>query len=141
MKTKKGKLYLDKRDTRVGNFVVTEEENHYKVQDINSAMNFRFRKETLIGQMMGLMLKKENEKFLTAWISAMYSAFVIVPDVQFITDVINAVNACVERHREELYGSKDVTDGEDKKILAEQKELHEGYEAAAKDAAQSSSSE
>lgn len=139
MKVKDGKLKLDKRDVRIGNFVVTDEENHYKVQDINGQISHRFAKETLIGRALPVMLKQEDRKFLSVWISALYSAFSVVPDAKFLEDVISAVNACIMRHKDDFYGGNVVSDAEDEKILREQKMLHEDYGNVKKDTAAQSS--
>lgn len=137
MKVANGKLKLEERDRRVGNFVVTSETNHYKIQDINTVQSHRFAKTSLIGQAMTVMMRGENEKFLASWINIMMLVYSVVPDVEFLTEIMDAANRCIERHREGFYGPE-VSDEEDKKILEEQKKLHEDYENAKKDAAQSS---
>lgn len=137
MKVVNGKLKLEERDRRVGNFVVTNETNYYKIQDMNTVQSHRIAKTSLIGQAMNVMMRGENEKFLASWINIMTLAYSVVPDVEFLTEVMDAANRCIERHREQFYGPE-VSDEEDKKILEEQKKLHEDYEDAKRDAAQSS---
>lgn len=133
MKVIDGKLKIDKRDTRVGNFVVTEETDYYKVQDISRLVSHRFRKETLIGRAVAVMLSGGNEKFLATWISVMELAFTVVPDAEYLKDLYEVSTACLERHRADLYGGAKA-DEDDEKILTEQKNLHEDFEAARKDA-------
>lgn len=137
MKIIDGKLKLDKRDTRVGNFVITNESDYYKVQDINNMISHRFNKKSLIGRALPVMMQEGYEKFLTTWISVSYLAFSVVPDSTFLSDLLNASNACIERHREDFYNSKAVTDEDDKKVLEEQKKLHEDYMKAKEELAQS----
>lgn len=137
MKVVNGKLKLEERDRRVGNFVVTNETNYYKIQDMNTVQSHRIAKTSLIGQAMNVMMRGENEKFLASWINIMTLAYSVVPDVEFLTEVMDAANRCIERHREQFYGPE-VSDEEDKKILVEQKKLYEDYENAKRDAAQSS---
>lgn len=132
MKVIDGKLKLDRRDTRVGNFVITDEKGHYKVQDINGLVAHRFRKETLIGRSVAVMLSGDSGKFLSTWIGVMSLVFSVVPDAEYLKDLYEASTACLERHRKDLYGGVE-TDGEDEKILTEQKNLHEDFVAAKKD--------
>ena len=49
MKTKNGKIKLEKGDIRVGNFVLSVEEQHIKVQDLNKYFTLRFHKRMPVG--------------------------------------------------------------------------------------------
>lgn len=138
MKRVNGRLKLEKRDRQVGNFVITDEENHYKVQDINGQINHRFGKRTMIGRALAIMMAEGHEKFLSVWLSVTMLSFSVVPDSEFLSDVLNASNACIERHRKDFYVADAETDGDNEKILMEQKKLHEDFEDAERDAAQSS---
>lgn len=138
MKRVNGRLKLEKRDRQVGNFVITDEENHYKVQDINGQINHRFGKRTMIGRALAIMMAEGHEKFLSVWLSVTMLSFSVVPDSEFLSDVLNASNACIERHRKDFYVADAETGGDNEKILMEQKKLHEDFEDAERDAAQSS---
>lgn len=50
MQIKDGKVKLQKRDKRFGNFVVTNEYEHYKVQTIGTEWSLRVGKDTIIGR-------------------------------------------------------------------------------------------
>lgn len=127
MKILNGKVKLDKRDTRVGNFVYTLEDNYIKVQDINLTITHRINRHIAKGQLLEIMLKdpKKYQNDLHNYATLMYNFLCTVPDVTLYEDINKAVLACINRHKD-VYGIKeDITPAEDAKILQEEKELHE----------------
>lgn len=127
MKILNGKIKLDKRDTRVGNFVYTLEDNHIKVQDISLTITHRINRHIAKGQLLEMMLEdpKKYQNDLHNYATLMYNFLCTVPDASLYEDINKAVLACINRHKD-VYGIKeDITPAEDAKILQEEKELHE----------------
>ena len=127
MKIVKGKIKLDKRDTRVGNFVYTDEGEHIKIQDINLTITHRINKRIAKGQLLEMMLaeKDEHKNDLHNYATLIYNLLCTVPDVQFYEDINTAVLACVNRHKD-IYGIKeDIGKEEDDAIVQEEKGIHE----------------
>ena len=130
MKILNGKIKLDKRDTRVGNFVYTLEENHIKVQDISLTVTHRIHRGIAKAQLLEMMLEdpKKYETDLHNYATLIYNFLCTVPDATLYDDLNKAVLACINRHKD-VYGIKeDITPAEDAKILQEEKELHEAVE-------------
>lgn len=127
MKILNGKVKLDKRDVRIGNFVYTIEPDHIKIQDISLTITHRINRHIAKGQLLEMMLedagKYKND--LHNYATLMYNFLCTVPDVTFYEDINKAVLDCINRHKD-VYGIKeDITPAEDAKILQEEKELHE----------------
>ena len=78
----------------------------------------------LVGQMLENAIKQKNDTFLHNYAAMIYYLNGVVPDQQFMTEVIKAAEACLKRHPE-LYGMKEVSDEEDARIVQEEKELKE----------------
>lgn len=130
MKILNGKIKLDKRDTRVGNFVYTLEDNHIKVQDISLTITHRIHRGIAKAQLLEMMLEdpKKYETDLHNYATLIYNFLCTVPDATLYDDLNKAVLACINRHKD-VYGIKeDITPAEDAKILQEEKELHEAVE-------------
>lgn len=127
MKIVNGRIKLEKRDTRVGNFVYTDEGEHIKIQDINLTITHRINKRIAKGQLLEMMLteKEEHKNDLHNYATLMYNLLCTVPDAQFYEDINTAVLACVNRHKD-IYGIKaDIGKEEDDAIVKEEKDLHE----------------
>lgn len=132
MKVKRdNKLKLGAFEKRVGNFVIKYESTHMKVMDIGQVFTHRADKLTPVGMFLESCYKKlgtdENTgKGLANWMAVMFTVFSVVPDVDFLTAVMDASKACMERHPE-AYGmpKQDVTDEEDARIIKEEREIAE----------------
>lgn len=126
--TKDNKVKLAKNEKRLGNFVIKNEEEHVKITDINGIFSHRFRKSVPVGAFLEMTYKgvkdEETSKGLRNYIAVLYAVSSTVPDKQWLEDVYNASVECMERHPE-VYGYPrgEVSDGEDAKILEEEKEL------------------
>ena len=130
MKILNGKIKLDKRDTRVGNFVYTLEPDHIKVQDISLTITHRINRHIAKGQLLEMMLEdpKKYGNDLHNYATLMYNLLCTVPDATLYEDMNTAVLACINRHKD-VYGIKEnIGKAEDDKILQEERELHEAVE-------------
>ena len=130
MRILNGKVKLDNRDVRVGNFVYTNEPDHIKVQDINLTITHRINRGIAKGQLLAMMLDdpKKYERDLHNYAAIIYNLLCTVPDAQMYEDINKAVMECINRHKD-VYGMKDdITPEDDAKIVQEEKELHEAME-------------
>ena len=128
--TKKGTVKLEKGEVRIGNFFVKDEDNHIKLQDLNSVFSHRVSKAMPIGIWLSnvLVAGKKDAKWydsIKTYIGAMWSMFSVAPDEDFIMDCIRISKECMERHPD-WYGVKpDAAPEEDAEALEEVKELTE----------------
>lgn len=123
--TKSGKLKLDAKDTRVGNFVFTDELEHVKVQDLGSTFVLRVGKRMPLGIWLANILgmgEKGNDTLHT-WVATLFSALSPAPDNDYIVDLLKAADSAIHRHPD-WYGIKeDATDAEHDDALNEVKEM------------------
>ena len=127
MRIENGRVILGVKDTRIGNFVLTDQEHHWQAQDIGRRFVVRVHKDTLMGRIISLGVKGElGERYLSNWITTMFDAVLTVHDEQSMKDIITACKGATLRNPE-LYGGKKepTSDEEDAKILAEQKAVAE----------------
>lgn len=136
MKTSKGKVKLERGDVRVGNFVIHTENEHYKIQDINSVFSVRASIITPIGQLIKAALvnlkggDENSERFLHDYCAVFYNVLSVAPDYEFLTDIQKASVDCLNRHKD-MYGIKDdISKEEDDRILKEEVELAEAEKEA-----------
>ena len=126
---KDNKLRLDKNERRIGNFVIRDEDHHVKVMDINQVFTHRADKRTPVGLFLkgcfdALDSDESTGRGLGNWLAVIFTAFSVVPDVQWLDEVMNASEACMRRHPE-AYGlpDQDVSDERDAEIIQEEREL------------------
>ena len=127
MRIENGRVILGVKDTRIGNFVLTDQEHHWQAQDIGRRFVVRVHKDTVMGKIISLGVKGElGERYLRNWITTMFDAVLTVHDPESMKDIITACKGAVSRHPE-LYGGKKepVSDEEDAQILAEEKAVAE----------------
>lgn len=124
-------IKLDANEKRVGNFVVRLEKEHVKVSDINNVFSHRANVTTPVGQFIAgcyaaLETDESTGKGLANWLAVIFTAFSVVPDIQFLEEVMKASTDCMERHPE-AYGlpKQDVSDEKDAEIIQEERELTE----------------
>lgn len=128
---KDNKIKLAKNERRIGNFVIKNEAEHVKVMDIGQLFTHRAAKSTPIGQYLEICydaLEKGDSTGmgLRNWISVIFAAFSVIPDIEFLERVIAECEACLKRHPE-VYGAPDGpgTDDENAEAEAEAKEMME----------------
>jgi len=135
----KNKVKVQKGDVRVGNFIFHNEAHFIKLSDINSLFNLRISKDTIPGRLLqggmdgGKKGDEVRENYLHNYAAVMFNTLLCVPDNDFLAALNTAVLSSVDRHKD-IYGyGEDVTDEEDAKILAEEKEYYEAIEGAKKE--------
>lgn len=128
---KDNKLRLDKNERRIGNFVIKNEKSHVKVMDINQVFTHRADKRVPIGMFLAQCyeaLEKDEStgRGLGNWLAVIFTAFSVVPDVEWLNAVMSASEACMKRHPEAYGMPKDEpTQEEDERAAAEVKEMTE----------------
>lgn len=126
--SKDGRLKLSKDERQVGNFVVKNEENHFKISDINGSMTHRVSKELNIGRFLEEAWKHKESNFLANYSALVWVFSNTVTDPQFFLDIDKACRECINRHKD-LYGIKeDISDVEDNSILEEAREVYNEVE-------------
>lgn len=123
MKTKNGKVMLEKGEVRVSNFFFKLEKSHIKVQDLSTMLSLRIRREAAVGMWVEAMIRKGEEAYpsLELYAASMFMVMLTVPDDDFITDMSGVVTRAVERHPE-FYGvsREDLTDEQQSSVVAEE---------------------
>lgn len=122
-----GTIKLEKNDTRIGNFVLTIEENHVKVQDINQCFSLRFLKRMPTGIWLENLAQQgeEGRDSIKTYIAVMWSVLSVAPDNEYMKDLITAAQEGLARHPD-WYGQKEnPTDEDDEDAVQEVKEMME----------------
>lgn len=122
--SKDGKVVLTKNDRRVGNFVYSNYPDRVAFSDINGTVRTSVSKRTLVGQMIADAIAKGLDNFLHNYAGFIYYLNGLAPDKEFIQDAFKAAEACLGRHPE-LYGAATIADGDDARVIQEEKELME----------------
>lgn len=125
--TKKGLLKLDAKDTRVGNFVFTDEPGYIKVQDINTVYCLRISKRMALGIWLEniLGMGEKGHDTLKVWVATMWSVLSVAPDDGLIQDLLKASDSALNRHPEWYGIKKDATEEEDAAAAQEVREMAE----------------
>lgn len=100
MKVKDGKLSLGKSDLRVGNFVLSKEKMHYKMQDINGYWSTRVAFMHPMYMLLEECVKAGNKGYIEMVAKILYAISTTPPDVKMLEDMYNAYSALVERMKE-----------------------------------------
>ena len=128
--TKEGKVRLEKGEVRIGNFFIKDEGEYkpFKVSDLSNCFNIRVAKRMPLGIWLANILEmgEKGEETLRTWTATMWAVLSMVPDQEFVTALVKAADANIERHRD-WYGGKDVEsmEEEDAAALEEVKNLAE----------------
>lgn len=114
MKTKNGKIKLEKGDIRVGNFVLSIEDQHIKVQDLNKFFTLRINKRMPIGILLDSLIKRgdEGRDSIKTYIAVLWSVLSVAPDNEYMQDLIKAAQDGLARHPD-WYGKKDDGNGQE----------------------------
>lgn len=132
---KDGKMKLAKNERQIGNFILKNEEQYIKIQDINSQITHRVSKLLNIGRFLEIAYKERSNENIHVYMALLWMFSNVIPDVEFAKDINNACVACINRHKE-FYGIKeDISTEEDSEILREAKETYDAVEKLKEDAA------
>ena len=107
MKVKDGKLSLGKNDTQVGNFVISKEKMHFKMQDINGYWSTRVAFMHPMYMLIDECLKVRNKEYLEAVVKILYAISTTPPDVQMIQALYDAYTALCERMKAKMEPADD----------------------------------
>lgn len=142
MKEKKvKKRRLSKGEIQLGGFLIKNEEAYIKISDASGYMSHRVSKFLHIGKMLEMALEKKQTKSLEDYCALVWITSNVLPDAQFFLDVDKACVDCLNRHKD-YYGIKeDISEGEDRQILVEQKEMLEDIEKLKEEAEAESENE
>lgn len=142
MKEKKvKKRRLSKGEIQLGGFLIKNEEAYIKISDASGYMSHRVSKFLNIGKMLDMALAEKQTKFLEDYCALVWITSNVMPDSQFFLDVDKACVDCLNRHKD-YYGIKeDISEGEDRQILVEQKEMLEDIEKLKEEAEAESENE
>ena len=130
MKITNGKIKLDEREKRFGNFVIKVETEYVKVCDIAMTFTYRVRRNIPIGVFLETiyndMGQDSKNRGIHNYVSILWAVLAVVPDNEFLETVYLAAVDCMHRNPE-LYGvpAKEVTDEEDKTIIEQEKGLYD----------------
>ena len=123
MKTKNGKLVLGTKDTRLGNFILTDQPEYYKIADINARFSVQIHKTTLTGRVITLALDgKLGGNYLQNLCVVLYETALTALDTDAMQAIVTVCHECVNKHPE-LYGG--ATKDTDADALKEAQEVAE----------------
>lgn len=128
----KNKIKLEKGEMRVGNFFIRDEgENeHIRVTDLNSCFTIRVLKRMPLGIWLENMIDLSRTdvkggETLKTWAAVMWSLLAVVPDDEFIAEIVKSTNDAIHRHPE-WYGYNPTDDDTaNKEAINELKEINE----------------
>ena len=107
MKIKDGKYKLEKNDIRVGNCVLSVEEQHIKVQDLNKVFTLRFHKRMPVGIWLYSLFTRgdEGKDSLKTYIAVIWAVLSVIPDSEYMQALVDDAQEGLKRHPE-WYGKK-----------------------------------
>lgn len=114
MKSKNGKVVLGKNDTRIGNFVITKETNHYKLQDVGGFWSIRISQFLMGYTVIDECIKSGSMEYLEALVKVYYAVTTTPPDTTMMSDMFTAYSALIDRMREKI---PQVSEQEQQQIL------------------------
>lgn len=130
MKIRKGRIILDRNDTRVGSFVLTVLSDRVKVQDIRGNVSFSVSRSVPKGMLLESMAK-DGADGLRGLLAVTWNFLSVVPDMALLEDVGRLCAECAGRHPE-MYGARPAaTDGEHAEALEDARRDEEAREAFA----------
>ena len=100
MKVKDGKIKLGKNDTQAGNFIISREKTHFKMQDVYGHWTMRVSLMHPMYTMIEECIKANNSDYLEAITKILYAIGTTPADLQMMEDLYNAYNALIGRMKE-----------------------------------------
>lgn len=102
MKVKENKVVLGKNDTRIGNFVLSKEKHHFKLQDVGGFWSVRISRFLACYSLIEECMKNGNTEYLEAMTKLFYAVTTTPPDPKMMEDMFNAYSALMERMKEAM---------------------------------------
>lgn len=122
MKVKDGKLSLGKHDTQMGNFVISKEKMHYKMQDINGYWSTRVGFMHPMYMLIEECLKVKNMDYLEIVAKILYAISTTPPDGKMIEELYHSYTALTERMKARMEPTDDDKELQRAKDFEEAKE-------------------
>lgn len=123
MKVQNGKLKLGKNDIQLGNFILSKEKEHYKMQDINGYWSTRISHNYSMYTLIEECVKAKNMDYLQTIIMMLYCLSCSALDPKMLADVNVAFRALMDR-----MAAQQEADRDDEKALQDVKNAHEAKE-------------
>lgn len=130
--TKDGKVKLEKGEVRVGNFFFRDEgeDKYIRVTDLNSCFTIRALKRMPLGIWLDNMIDLSRVDVkggdtLKTWAAVMWSLLAVVPDDEFVREIIKSTEDALNRHPEWYGYDKNADDDEALREVKEIKEMEE----------------
>lgn len=131
---KDGEIKLSKGEHKVGNFIIKDEENHFKVFTANAPIrlpmwSIRYRKDMVVARFIQTCLDNNDEDYIRLlhnWLVVIYNTTGIVPEYEYLKEVNDAAEKSLHNHPE-LYGirSEQLSEEENNAIIEYEKEKTE----------------
>lgn len=126
-----GEVRLAKNERRIGNFLIKNEENHIKLQDLGGIISHRVAKTMPVGIWLHNLYKRGDDAndTIRTYIATLWSAFSVVPDNDYIQALLDDSKDALERHADWYGIKKDPDEGQtDADIIQEERELSDFVE-------------
>lgn len=113
MISKNLKVKPKKGEIRIGNFVLSIEEQHVKVQDLNKFFTLRVNRRMPVGVWLCGLIRRGDagRDSVKTYAAVLWSVLSVVPDDDYMRDLIRAAQEGLSRHPG-WYGKKEGGDGE-----------------------------
>ena len=114
---------MERGEIRLGNFFVRDEgdNEHIRATDLNSCFTFRVWRRMPLGIWLSNMIRMGDKALasIRTYLAVMWSVMSVVPDDEYVEDLLSASKACLSRHPD-WYGVKSSpTEGDDASALSE----------------------
>ena len=99
---KDGTAKCESGEIRVGNFFVKVEGQHVRIQDLNKRFTLRYSVRVPVGMWLLHLLGMGDEGLdsLKTYIAVMWSMFSVIPDSEYMKDILDAARSGLDRHPE-----------------------------------------
>lgn len=107
MKVKDGKIKLGKNDIQLGNFILSKESQHYKMQDINGYWSVRVSFQYPMYSLIEECVKAKNYGYLETISLMLYMLSTTIPDAKMFEDIHEAYKGLIDRMKAEQDKNRD----------------------------------
>lgn len=127
MQGKKADVKLGKNDIRLGNFILTKEEHHYKMRDVAGMWSLRVGRFMAAFIVIEECLKMKNMKYIESLCVLLYAITTSAPDVEMVQDLHKAYMSFIDRMK-----SAPASAEEDQEALKDVERMHSAKESIKK---------